>query len=147
MLCHVTAGGGLGGGFSGPTPVRVVYQPPPWVQMTTPAPPSEAEKGPEDTALPQRVNSGKHAHTSSAELLQVMTSCRVNSAFLPQWITTLISSSTCPEATWTCASTSTPNPATSSTWFLTVEQVPKHLFGAIFILFRFVVLKINKVSY
>lgn len=58
MLCHVTAGGGLGGGSSGPAPVRVVYQPPPWVQMTTPAPPSQAEKGPEEWALPQKVNLG-----------------------------------------------------------------------------------------
>uniref|UniRef100_A0A4W6D828 Inter-alpha-trypsin inhibitor heavy chain 2 n=1 Tax=Lates calcarifer TaxID=8187 RepID=A0A4W6D828_LATCA len=35
--------------------VRVVYQPPPWVQMTTPAPPSQAEKGPEEWTLPQKV--------------------------------------------------------------------------------------------
>uniref|UniRef100_A0A4W6D882 Inter-alpha-trypsin inhibitor heavy chain 2 n=1 Tax=Lates calcarifer TaxID=8187 RepID=A0A4W6D882_LATCA len=33
----------------------VVYQPPPWVQMTTPAPPSQAEKGPEEWTLPQKV--------------------------------------------------------------------------------------------
>ncbi|KAM9846078.1 inter-alpha-trypsin inhibitor heavy chain H2 [Aulostomus maculatus] len=52
------SGGGLGGGPgpSGGAPVRVVYQPPPWVQMTTPAPPSHAEKGPEEWALPQQVN-------------------------------------------------------------------------------------------
>uniref|UniRef100_A0A8C4INL6 Inter-alpha-trypsin inhibitor heavy chain 2 n=1 Tax=Dicentrarchus labrax TaxID=13489 RepID=A0A8C4INL6_DICLA len=31
--------------------VRVVYQPPPWVQMTTTAPPSQAEKGPEEWTL------------------------------------------------------------------------------------------------
>ncbi|XP_070709809.1 inter-alpha-trypsin inhibitor heavy chain H2 isoform X2 [Pempheris klunzingeri] len=46
-----------GGSSSAPlTPVRVVYQPPPWVQMTTTAPPSQAEKGPEEWAVPQRVN-------------------------------------------------------------------------------------------
>nr|XP_046235574.1 inter-alpha-trypsin inhibitor heavy chain H2 [Scatophagus argus] len=52
------SGGGVGGGLasSGLAPVRVVYQPPPWVQMTTPAPPSQAEKGPEEWALPQQVN-------------------------------------------------------------------------------------------
>ncbi|CAN9508439.1 unnamed protein product [Ophioblennius macclurei] len=47
-----TAGGGVGGGLA---PVRVVYQPPPWVQMTTPATPSHAVKGPEEWALPERV--------------------------------------------------------------------------------------------
>uniref|UniRef100_A0A8C9ZLU7 Inter-alpha-trypsin inhibitor heavy chain 2 n=1 Tax=Sander lucioperca TaxID=283035 RepID=A0A8C9ZLU7_SANLU len=35
-------------GSSGVAPVHVVYQPPPWVQMTTPAPPSQVVKGPED---------------------------------------------------------------------------------------------------
>ncbi|XP_056878996.1 inter-alpha-trypsin inhibitor heavy chain H2 [Takifugu flavidus] len=52
-----SGGLGLGGGSSapGPTPVHVVYQPPPWVQMTTPAPPSQAEKGPEEWTLPKRV--------------------------------------------------------------------------------------------
>ncbi|XP_029969327.1 inter-alpha-trypsin inhibitor heavy chain H2 [Salarias fasciatus] len=50
------SGGPPGGGSSGLAPVQVVYQPPPWVQMTTPAPPSQAEKGPEEWALPQRVN-------------------------------------------------------------------------------------------
>ncbi|XP_023134217.2 inter-alpha-trypsin inhibitor heavy chain H2 [Amphiprion ocellaris] len=52
------SGGGLSGGSasSGLAPVRVVYQPPPWVQMTTPAPPSQANKGPEDWTLPQQVN-------------------------------------------------------------------------------------------
>ncbi|XP_040002803.1 inter-alpha-trypsin inhibitor heavy chain H2 [Xiphias gladius] len=52
------SGVGVGGGSasSGHSPVRVVYQPPPWVQMTTPAPPSQAEKGPEEWALPQQVN-------------------------------------------------------------------------------------------
>lgn len=64
MLRHVIVGGGLGGGSasSGPTPVRVVYQPPPWVQMTTPAPPSQAEKGPEEWTLPKKVNLG-NTHT------------------------------------------------------------------------------------
>uniref|UniRef100_A0A4W6D833 Inter-alpha-trypsin inhibitor heavy chain 2 n=1 Tax=Lates calcarifer TaxID=8187 RepID=A0A4W6D833_LATCA len=48
---------GMGGGIApnGLSPVRVVYQPPPWVQMTTPAPPSQAEKGPEEWTLPQKV--------------------------------------------------------------------------------------------
>lgn len=41
---------------SGVSPVRLVYQPPPWVQMTTPAPPSQVDKGPEEWALPQKVN-------------------------------------------------------------------------------------------
>ncbi|CAK6949948.1 inter-alpha-trypsin inhibitor heavy chain H2 [Scomber scombrus] len=54
------SGGGVGGGssaYSGPNPVRVVYQPPPWVQMTTPAPPSHAVKGPQDQLiLPSQVN-------------------------------------------------------------------------------------------
>ncbi|XP_070784748.1 inter-alpha-trypsin inhibitor heavy chain H2 [Enoplosus armatus] len=49
---------GLGGGSasSGLPPVRVVYQPPPWVQMTTPAPPSQGRQGPEEWTLPQQVN-------------------------------------------------------------------------------------------
>ncbi|KAM3587599.1 uncharacterized protein V6R79_009820 [Siganus canaliculatus] len=54
-----SGGGGIVGGSSASSlaPVRVVYQPPPWVQMTTPAPPSQAEKGPEEWAvLPQKVN-------------------------------------------------------------------------------------------
>ncbi|XP_023251096.1 inter-alpha-trypsin inhibitor heavy chain H2 [Seriola lalandi dorsalis] len=52
------SGGGLVGGSAGNgvAPVRVVYQPPPWVQMTTPAPPSQAEKGPEEWVVPQQVN-------------------------------------------------------------------------------------------
>lgn len=56
----VVVGLGLGGGSaaSGPNPVRVVYQPPPWVQMTTPAPPSQVEKGPEEWTLPKRVTIG-----------------------------------------------------------------------------------------
>lgn len=59
MLRRVTTGGGLGGGSSSAVaPVRVVYQPPPWVQVTTPAPPSQAEKGPEEWALPPQVNLG-----------------------------------------------------------------------------------------
>ncbi|XP_072309849.1 inter-alpha-trypsin inhibitor heavy chain H2 [Eucyclogobius newberryi] len=40
----------------GVTPVTLVYQHPPWVLMTTPAPPSTVDKGPEEYALPQRVN-------------------------------------------------------------------------------------------
>uniref|UniRef100_A0A8D3A0G3 Inter-alpha-trypsin inhibitor heavy chain 2 n=1 Tax=Scophthalmus maximus TaxID=52904 RepID=A0A8D3A0G3_SCOMX len=49
---------GIGGGSppNGHTPVPVVYQPPPWVQMTTPAPPSQVEKGPEEWTLPPTVN-------------------------------------------------------------------------------------------
>uniref|UniRef100_A0A8C9ZPU2 Inter-alpha-trypsin inhibitor heavy chain 2 n=1 Tax=Sander lucioperca TaxID=283035 RepID=A0A8C9ZPU2_SANLU len=43
-------------GSSGVAPVHVVYQPPPWVQMTTPAPPSQVVKGPEESTLPQQVN-------------------------------------------------------------------------------------------
>ncbi|XP_022063912.1 inter-alpha-trypsin inhibitor heavy chain H2 [Acanthochromis polyacanthus] len=52
------SGGGLGAGSASNNlaPVRVVYQPPPWVQMTTQAPPSQANKGPEDWTLPQQVN-------------------------------------------------------------------------------------------
>lgn len=47
-----------GGGFASPgvTKVGVVYQPPPWILMTTPAPPSQAEKGPEEWTIPQQVN-------------------------------------------------------------------------------------------
>ncbi|KAM9824624.1 inter-alpha-trypsin inhibitor heavy chain H2 [Neosynchiropus ocellatus] len=41
---------------SGISPVQVVYQPPPWVQQTTPAPPSPVEKGPEEWTLPKQVN-------------------------------------------------------------------------------------------
>ncbi|XP_010727817.3 inter-alpha-trypsin inhibitor heavy chain H2 [Larimichthys crocea] len=47
--------GGGGGSPNGIAPVRVVYQPPPWVQMTTTPPPSQVEKGPEEWALPQQV--------------------------------------------------------------------------------------------
>ncbi|XP_034529761.1 inter-alpha-trypsin inhibitor heavy chain H2 [Notolabrus celidotus] len=50
---------GIGGGgpaSSNLAPVRVVYQPPPWVQMTTAATPSEAAKGPEEHAVPQQIN-------------------------------------------------------------------------------------------
>ncbi|XP_061817305.1 inter-alpha-trypsin inhibitor heavy chain H2 [Nerophis lumbriciformis] len=52
------SGGMMGGGTKNPglAPVRLVYQPPPWVQMTTPAPPSPVEKGPEEWTLPQKVN-------------------------------------------------------------------------------------------
>jgi len=50
-------GGGGGSASAGLTPVRVLYQPPPWVQMTTPAPPSHAVKGPQDLLiLPPKVN-------------------------------------------------------------------------------------------
>ncbi|XP_068611633.1 inter-alpha-trypsin inhibitor heavy chain H2 [Brachionichthys hirsutus] len=48
---------GPGGSTSpGKSQVQLVYQPPPWVQMTTPAPPSQAAKGPEEWALPGTVN-------------------------------------------------------------------------------------------
>ncbi|XP_067437287.1 inter-alpha-trypsin inhibitor heavy chain H2 [Thunnus thynnus] len=54
------SGGVVGGGGSASaslSPVRVVYQPPPWVQVTTPAPPSHAVKGPQDQLiLPPQVN-------------------------------------------------------------------------------------------
>ncbi|XP_030576138.1 inter-alpha-trypsin inhibitor heavy chain H2 isoform X2 [Archocentrus centrarchus] len=46
-----------GGVSSGLTPVSVVYQAPPWVQIaTTTPPPSQVEKGPEEYALPPKVN-------------------------------------------------------------------------------------------
>ncbi|XP_041636801.1 inter-alpha-trypsin inhibitor heavy chain H2 [Cheilinus undulatus] len=49
---------GMSGGTasSNLAPVRVVYQPPPWVQITTAATPSEAAKGPEELAVPQQIN-------------------------------------------------------------------------------------------
>lgn len=47
--------------------VKVVYQPPPWVQIATPAPPSHVEKGPEDWTLPKRVNLGT-ARTQNGSL-------------------------------------------------------------------------------
>lgn len=109
-----TGVGGGGGSPNGIAPVRVVYQPPPWVQMTTTPPPSQVEKGPEEWALPQQVTLGKthtyilYNHENSVNRTQCVTS----SVFLTQWITTLTSSSTCPEVTWTSASTSTPNPGT-----------------------------------
>ncbi|XP_059181774.1 inter-alpha-trypsin inhibitor heavy chain H2 [Centropristis striata] len=55
---HGCCSGGAGGGSAsaGLAPVRVVYQPPPWVQITTTPPPSQAAKGPEEYALPQTVN-------------------------------------------------------------------------------------------
>ncbi|XP_044042159.1 inter-alpha-trypsin inhibitor heavy chain H2 isoform X2 [Siniperca chuatsi] len=43
-----------GGGVVSPVPV--VYQPPPWVQMTTPAPPSQGKQGVEEWTLPPKVN-------------------------------------------------------------------------------------------
>ncbi|XP_061570167.1 inter-alpha-trypsin inhibitor heavy chain H2 [Cololabis saira] len=45
-----------GQAFAGPSPVQLVYQPPPWVQMTTPAPLREVEKGPIAFHLPDKVN-------------------------------------------------------------------------------------------
>lgn len=51
---------GLGGTNVGPVPV--VYQPPPWVQMTTTAPPSQAAKGPEEWVLGPTVNLGNTTH-------------------------------------------------------------------------------------
>ncbi|KAK5876672.1 hypothetical protein CesoFtcFv8_026004 [Champsocephalus esox] len=51
------SGAGFGGGSSSTlNPVNVVYQAPPWVQMTTNAPPSQAVKGSEEYALPPTVN-------------------------------------------------------------------------------------------
>ncbi|XP_049616298.1 inter-alpha-trypsin inhibitor heavy chain H2 [Syngnathus scovelli] len=50
------SGSGLGGGSRTLPPVKVVYQPPPWVQMTTPAPPSHVEKGPEEWTMLKTVN-------------------------------------------------------------------------------------------
>ncbi|XP_077400614.1 inter-alpha-trypsin inhibitor heavy chain H2 [Vanacampus margaritifer] len=50
------SGSTMGGGMRTLPPVKVVYQPPPWVQMTTPAPPSHVEKGPEEWTLPKQVN-------------------------------------------------------------------------------------------
>ncbi|XP_077565620.1 inter-alpha-trypsin inhibitor heavy chain H2 isoform X2 [Stigmatopora nigra] len=47
---------GMGGGSRLLPPVKVVYERPPWVQTSTPAPPSHAIKGPEEWALPGRVN-------------------------------------------------------------------------------------------
>ncbi|KAI3366602.1 hypothetical protein L3Q82_009283, partial [Scortum barcoo] len=53
------SGGSLGGTLtsSGVTPVRhVVYAPPPWVQLTTTAPPSQAVQDHEEWTLPSKVN-------------------------------------------------------------------------------------------
>ncbi|XP_068442463.1 inter-alpha-trypsin inhibitor heavy chain H2 [Clinocottus analis] len=49
---------GMAGGASPSNmgPVHVVYQPPPWVQMTTTAPPSQAVKGNVELTLPGQVN-------------------------------------------------------------------------------------------
>ncbi|XP_054480296.1 inter-alpha-trypsin inhibitor heavy chain H2 isoform X2 [Anoplopoma fimbria] len=47
--------GGGGGGGGGSLPMNVVYEPPPWVQMTTSAPPGEAREGPKEYVLPQKV--------------------------------------------------------------------------------------------
>lgn len=124
VYVFTVAGLGLGGGSApaGPTPVRVVYQPPPWVQMTTPAPPSQAEKGPEEWTLPKRVTIGNGRPLKVPTLPFHLRALIIG--LLLQWITTLTSSSTCPGATWTSASTSTPDQDTSSTWCRTAEQVP-----------------------
>ncbi|XP_041833401.1 inter-alpha-trypsin inhibitor heavy chain H2 [Melanotaenia boesemani] len=47
------AGGGMisGSTISVREPEKLVYQPPPWVQETTPAPPSQVEKGPQQVIL------------------------------------------------------------------------------------------------
>lgn len=108
---------------SGPVPVRVIYQPPPWVQMTTPATPSQAEKGPEEWTLPKRVTIGNRRPLQVPALPVHIRALIIR--LLLQWIMTLTSSSTCPEATWTCASTSTPDQDTSSTWCRTAGQVPE----------------------
>ncbi|XP_068162662.1 inter-alpha-trypsin inhibitor heavy chain H2 [Antennarius striatus] len=49
-------GAGLGGPSPSQSQVQLVYQPPPWVQMTTPLPPSQVAKGPEVWTLPGKVN-------------------------------------------------------------------------------------------
>ncbi|XP_035003901.2 inter-alpha-trypsin inhibitor heavy chain H2 isoform X2 [Hippoglossus stenolepis] len=54
--CSGMTGAGGASASNGLAPRTIVYHPPPWVQMTTPAPPSQAEKGPEEWALPQQVN-------------------------------------------------------------------------------------------
>ena len=122
---------GVGPGLTGPSPVQLVYQPPPWVQMTTPAPLNELEKGPVEWSLPQQVNLGNFCRDfysiintfPAAELFENDASCVTSSIFLMQWITTLISSSTCLEVTWTSASTSTPSQVTSLIWCQITEQV------------------------
>ncbi|KAM6895234.1 inter-alpha-trypsin inhibitor heavy chain H2 [Xenentodon cancila] len=42
--------------LAGPSPVQLVYQPPPWVQMTTSTPLREVEKGPIEFHLPDKIN-------------------------------------------------------------------------------------------
>ncbi|XP_060886487.1 inter-alpha-trypsin inhibitor heavy chain H2 [Labrus mixtus] len=55
--CCSGMGGGPGGSASANlAPVRVVYEPPPWVQTPTPSTPSEAAKGPEVLAVPPTIN-------------------------------------------------------------------------------------------
>lgn len=46
--CSGTGSGAL-------APIQVVYQPPPWVQIATPAPPSQVDKGPQDELVPPKV--------------------------------------------------------------------------------------------
>lgn len=111
-------------------PVRpgdnIVYQPPPWVQMNTPAPPSQFLKGPEEWTVPEKVTLGNthiHVQTIMERPTATVLNVSVNKLFLIQWTTTLTSSFTCPEVTWTSASTSTLNLVIFSTWCLTGEQV------------------------
>ncbi|XP_074554878.1 inter-alpha-trypsin inhibitor heavy chain H2 [Halichoeres trimaculatus] len=54
---HGCCNGG-GSDSSNLAPVRVVYAPPPWVQVATAATPSEAAKGPEEQAVPGRLALG-----------------------------------------------------------------------------------------
>lgn len=58
------AGGGIGGPRHPVPKVPIVYQVPPWVQMSTPAPPSSVEKGPVEWTVPEKVTLGNtHLHT------------------------------------------------------------------------------------
>lgn len=69
----VYVGGGVGGPGVPVSPVNVVYQPPPWVHMTTPPPPSQAEKGPEEWSLPEKVILGNtHTHTHKPGDFQII---------------------------------------------------------------------------
>ncbi|KAM4569507.1 inter-alpha-trypsin inhibitor heavy chain H2 [Odontesthes bonariensis] len=49
---------GMNGGaaYTGPSPSHIVYQPPPWVQITTPSPPHAIEKGPVEWTVPDKVH-------------------------------------------------------------------------------------------
>ncbi|XP_026217407.1 inter-alpha-trypsin inhibitor heavy chain H2 [Anabas testudineus] len=49
------SGGGIGGPRHPVPKVPIVYQVPPWVQMSTPAPPSSVEKGPVEWTVPEKV--------------------------------------------------------------------------------------------